>query len=117
IVAVIKDLEQIAYCLVGEGSEPEVIEHEQIGFGELTEELRAPLHGAISSELFDQSRQAEAADRTVCAASRMRKSSSDVALTDTGGTGNQYVQMLSDPVQIGQLGEVRGIQPARCAGV
>src|SRR5687767_5325566 len=47
----------------------------------------------------------------------MRERGGEIALADAGRAGDQYVQMLADPAEIDDLGELRRIEPARGAGI
>jgi len=77
IVAVVEDFQEVAHDVSGEGREAEVVKHEKVRFGELTEQCRALLHGAIAGKFLDQTRHPEATHGEVGAASGMGQCSGD----------------------------------------
>jgi hypothetical protein len=97
IVTIVEDLEQVAHALIGERSEREVIEYQQVCFGELTEERGALLHGAVAGEFLDETWQAEAAHGEVGAAGGVCERGGDEALADAGRAGQENVEVLTDP--------------------
>lgn len=117
VVPIIEDLEQIAHRLIGERGDAEVIEDQQIGLGQLPEERRALVQGAVARELIDEARKAEAAHREIGTTGRVCEGGGQIAFADPGRSGHQHVQVLSDPGQIRDLGELAGIDAARRAGV
>lgn len=75
----------------------EVVDDDEVGFGELTIQRRAFLHGGVTGEFFDESGQPEAAYREVGTTGGVGERGSDEAFADAGRAGDQQVQVLAQP--------------------
>ena len=62
VVAIIEDFQQIPFALIRERPDREVVDQEQVRFGECAQEGRAALEGVGTGQFIDQPRQTEATD-------------------------------------------------------
>ena len=90
VVAVIEDFQKVSHGLIAERREPEVIEHDQIDFGELAEERRTFLQSRVAGELIDQAREPKATHGVIGAARGMRDGRGEEAFANPGGARDQH---------------------------
>ena len=83
VAIIIDDFEQVALALVAEGREAEVVDHEELGVGDLARQRGAILQRVIAGELVDEPLQPVEAYRVVRPAGRMR--AREEALAHAGG--------------------------------
>ena len=112
IVAVIEDLQQVATDRIGQWCKTEVIDDDEIGLGELAQERGLVLQRGVACELVDEPREPEAAHAVVGAAGGMTDGAGEVALADAGGSGDEDVEVLGDPLEAGDLAEAGAIETA-----
>jgi hypothetical protein len=74
-----------------------------LGPGEGIEELGVGAVGVSKGDLVEETRGALVADGEVVAASRMGKGAGQESFADTGGTEDEDVEVLADPLTLGQL--------------
>ena len=79
-VAVVEDLEEVATCVLGEGSDREVVEDEDIHLRDACEETRMGTVGACETELVEEARDAPVQYTKALAAGLMREGAREVAL-------------------------------------
>jgi hypothetical protein len=89
-----------------------VVDDDEIGLGELTQERRLVLQGGMAGELIDEPQQPEAAHAVVGAIGGMADGAGDVALADAGGSSDEDVEVLGDPLEPGDLAEAGAVKPA-----
>ena len=111
VVAIVEDLQQVSTDRIGQWGESEVVDDDEIGFGELAQERRLVLQRGVTGELVDEPRKPEAADAVVGAASGMADGARDVT-ADTGGSGDEDVEVLGDPLESGDLTQAGAIETA-----
>src|SRR5579862_416182 len=80
IVTVIEDLEEISPDCIGQWRQTEVVNDDEIGLSELTQERGLVLQRGMAGELVDEPREPEAADAVIGAAGGMANGAGDVAL-------------------------------------
>ena len=112
VVAIIEDFKQVALGLIGERRDGEVVDQEQVHFGQRAQEGGAALEGMSAGEFIEEPRQAEAADVVVHTAGGMRERGAEEGLADAGGTGDEDVQVPADPAQVAHAAKQGGIEVA-----
>ena len=112
IVAIIEDLQEVAADLIRQRGEAEVIEDQQIRFGDLTQERRLGLQNGVARELIDESGKPEAADTVIGATGGVAHCTGEKAFADTGGSGDDDVEAFADPAKVSDLAKRRPIDPA-----
>jgi hypothetical protein len=97
-VAVIEDLQEIVAGQIVEGSEPPVVEDEEVS---PCEALQQPGSGPIAAgelELIEEPRQAVVADAESVATRLMAEGTREIGFPRTGGPHEQHCLSLTDPV-------------------
>src|SRR5258708_27594218 len=112
VVAIVEDLQEITTERIGQWGETEVIDDDEMGLGELTQERGLVLQRGVAGELVDEPREPEAADAVIGAAGGMADGAGEVALADAGGAGDKHVEVLGDPLEAGDLAQARAIEAA-----
>src|SRR5262249_56016095 len=112
VIAVVEDLEQVAADGIRERRKAEVIDDDEIGLGELTQERGLVLQRGVTGKLVDEPRQSEAAHAMVGAAGGMPDGAGDIALADAGGSCDEHVEVLGDPLELGDLSEAGAVETA-----
>jgi hypothetical protein len=116
-VAVFEELEDIVTLGVGERREPEVVEDEELRSREAVEELGVGPVGAGDGELSQEPREAVEARRETVAAGAVAERAGDVALSGAGGTGDEHLLVVADPLASGEAEDEALVEPAGAAEV
>ena len=90
-MAVVEDFEEIAFYLIAERSEAEVVDNEELCFGEAPEEAALLLERLGFREFVHEPREAEIPNRKILSASGVGEGTGDVALTHAGGAADEDI--------------------------
>src|SRR3954454_3148401 len=97
IVAILDDLQEIARLLGQQRLGAPVVEHQQVGPGELTQELAVAPVAAGQRQRREQARHAVVQDREVLPASLVPKRAREPTFADPAPPGDQEVARGPDP--------------------
>ena len=116
VVAIVGDVEQIAFDRVGQMGGAQIVDIEHVGLGQLLEERRAALQGMGFGELLGERGQLEAPGAVSQRTRRMHQRRGDIALADAGRAGEQDIESFGDPAHLADRGEHPRIDLARELG-
>jgi hypothetical protein len=103
VIAVIQDLEQILRLKPGQRIAEPVIEDQQLDAGQRVEEIGVGAVGMCESRLMQETGGTLEADVEVLAAGSVGKSTSQEGLAHSRGAEDEDVEVLVDPLTLGQL--------------
>lgn len=104
-MAIVQDLQQVATLFGGELDQSPVVQHQQVGLGQGGGELGVTSIAFGDGQLRQEPRQAQVLSGVAFAASLVRQGAGDPGLADTGGSCNQDIEMLGDPLTGAQAGD------------
>lgn len=103
VVSIIEDFEDVASCLGGHRHQTPVIEDDEVGLGIVAQELRVAAVGPGDGQFLRQPRQAQVARSVSVTTSLVSECASDPSLADSGGPGDQDVELAIEVLTAGEL--------------
>jgi hypothetical protein len=116
-IAIIQDFKQVLRLRTGQGITEPVIEDQELGAGEGVEEFGVGAVGVGKGDVVEEPRSAEVANGEVVAADRVREGTGEESLADAGGTKDEDVEMLIDPIALSQVEDKAALEAARSGKV
>ena len=102
VVAVFNDLEEVASLFVRQARHPPVIQDQEVGLGIGVHELGVASVAFGDGEILEEPGNAQIQGGMSFAAGFVSQGAGQVALTGTGGPGDEAVVALADPLASGQ---------------
>ena len=102
-IAVLDDFEQIVALGIVKRSEEQVVEDEQLDFGQTVKRFEMRAIGFGLEQGFKQARGAQIEHGVAVTGGEVAERTSDIAFAHAGGAGEQHVTAVGDPVLRGQL--------------
>ena len=106
-VSVLDHFEQISSFGIGQGSQAQVVQDEQMGFGESFEERAIGAVGTGQGDLIEELREPEVKGAEALAAGSLGQGTGEEGLADAGGADDEQVVVISDPGAGGEAEEER----------
>lgn len=97
VVTIVEDFEQVAFVLIAERREPEVVDVEQVNLGQLAQECGAIGLRVLTDQFVDQARHAIGTHRVIGTTGCMRQRAGDVALADAARRSDQHIEFVPHP--------------------
>lgn len=113
IVPVVQDLEQLLRVRPGEQVPEPVVEDQELDTRQTVEELRVRAIGMGQGDLMKESGRAFVAGVEVVTADGMRQRACQECLSGAGRAEDEDVEMLVDPLALGQLENEPAVQAPR----
>ncbi len=102
LITVIQDLQEVMSVPISQGFQPPVVQHEHIDLGQALEELGIAAVRMGNFKVGEQPGQALVEHMIAVPTGLMAQGTGDVGLADTGGSQNEHIAMLADPLIAGQ---------------
>ena len=102
VVAVLQDLEDIAAPLLGQGGQAPVVDNEQVDPGIGSEDPAVPAVRFGQGEVVEEPGRPQVKGAEAYAVCLVSQGPGQIALTGTGGAGDEAVVALADPLPSGQ---------------
>jgi hypothetical protein len=116
-IAILDDFHQIAPLVGGEPVWSPVVEDQQIGFDQGTEEAGKATVPVGELQIGEQPRHAGVEHRVAVPARLLGERARQPRLADAAWPGDEQIAMLGDPIASRELLEQRLVEPSRCAVV
>jgi hypothetical protein len=111
-VPLVEDLQEIAPGVVGQGREAPVVQHEEIEFGEATEDLAVAAVALGHRKVPEEPHEPEGLGREAEATGQVGERRGHIGFADAGGPAEQHIVMLAEPLARGQRGDQRFVVSA-----
>ena len=102
-IAILDDFEQVVTLRIIERSQEQIIEDEQLDFGQAGKRFKMRAVGFGLKQHFKQARCAQIEHGVTLTGSEVAKRASEITFAHAGGTGQEHGVVMGDPVRGGEF--------------